>query len=164
MELLKPALGLFFWALLAFMIVFLILKKFAWKPILNMLNERETGIANALQTAEKVKGEMSAMKAENEQLMKQAHEERSAMLKEAKEIKEKMITDAKDLAKTEANKIILDAQEQINRSKMAAITEVKNEIGLLSVAVAEKILRNQLSQDSAQDAYVKKLTEEIKMN
>ena len=92
------------------------------------------------------------------------HIRRSGELEEwTKEVENKE-RDAKELAKTEANKIILDAQDQINRSKMAAITEVKNEIGLLSVAVAEKILRNQLSQDSAQDAYVKKLTEEIKMN
>src|ERR1700749_1203074 len=138
MDLLTPELGLFFWTLVAFLSVFFILRKFAWKPILSMLGEREKGIADSIATAERVKNEMGQLKAENEKLLTQAREERSQMLKEAKEIKDKMISDAKEQAKTEANKIIIDAQQQILQQKNAALTEVKNEIGTLALGVAEK--------------------------
>src|SRR6187200_3263409 len=110
MELLTPSFGLIFWTLLAFIIVFFILKKFAWKPILNGLNEREKGIADSLATAERVRGEMAELKSENEELLAKAREERSAMLKEAREIKDRIINDAKDEAKVHASKIITDAQ------------------------------------------------------
>jgi F-type H+-transporting ATPase subunit b len=164
MDLLTPELGLFFWTLIAFVSVFLILRKFAWGPILSSLGEREKGIADSIATAERVKAEMSQMKAENEKLMAQAREERSTMLKEAKEIKDRMISEAKEQAKAEANKIIIDAQAQIQQQKMAALTEVKNEIGNLAVEVAGKILRKQLSAAEGQDAYAKLLAEDIKLN
>lgn len=164
MDLLTPELGLFFWTLIAFVSVFLILRKFAWGPILSSLGEREKGIADSIATAERVKAEMSQMKAENEKLMAQAREERSTMLKEAKEIKDHMISEAKEQAKAEANKIIIDAQAQIQQQKMAALTEVKNEIGNLAVEVAGKILRKQLSAAEGQDAYAKLLAEDIKLN
>lgn len=164
MDLLTPELGLFVWTLLAFLIVFLILRKFAWKPILNSLSERETGIAESIAAADRVKKEMGQMQAENEKLMAQAREERSLMLKEAKEMKDRIVNEAKDQAKAEANKIIADANQQIHQSKMAALTDVKNEIGKLSVEVAEKILRKQLAAGDAQDQYVNMLAEEIKLN
>jgi len=144
MELLTPDFGLFFWTLLAFLTVFFILRKFAWKPIISSLGEREKGIADSIATAERVKGEMSQLKSENEKLLAQAREERSQMLKEAKEMKDRIIGEAKEQAKTEANKIIIDAQAQIIQQKNAALTEVKNEIGSLALNVAEKILRKQL--------------------
>lgn len=164
MDLLTPEFGLFFWTLLAFLIVFFILRKFAWKPILNMLGEREKGIADSIATAERVKGEMSQLKAENEKLLAQAREERSQMLKEAKDTKDRIISEAKEQAKVEANKIIIDAQAQITQQKNAAITEVKNEIGSLALGVAEKILRKQLSTADGQDSYMKMLAEDIKLN
>jgi len=164
MDLLTPELGLFFWTLVAFIAVFLILRKFAWGPILSSLGEREKGIADSIATAERVKAEMSQMKAENEKLMTQAREERSVMLKEAKEIREKMISEAKEQAKAEANKIIIDAQQQITVQKNAALTEVKNEIGNLAVEVAGKILRQELSSSKGQEAYMKMLSEDIKLN
>lgn len=164
MDLLTPELGLFFWTLIAFLAVFFILKKFAWKPILTSLNERETGIAASIAAAERVKNEMSQMQAENEKIMQQAREERSAMLKEAKETKERIVNEAKDVAKAEANKIIADAQLQIQQQKMAALTEVKNEIGNLAVEVAEKILRKQLDGADAQSAYASILAQEVKLN
>ena len=164
MGLLTPGLGLFVWTTIAFLIVFLILKKFAWKPILETLNEREKGIADSIAIAQKVKNEMAQLKSENEKLMVQAREERSNMLKEAKDIKDRMINEAKDQAKTEANKIIADAQQQIQQQKMAAMTEVKNEIGALAVEVAGKILRKQLSASEGQDAYMKMLADDIKLN
>jgi len=164
MDLLTPELGLFFWTLIAFLAVFLILRKFAWGPILNSLGEREKGIADSIATAQKVKAEMAQMKSENEKLMAQAREERSTMLKEAKEIKDRMINEAKDQAKTEANKIIADAQLQIQQQKNAALTEVKNEIGNLAVEVAGKILRQELAASKGQEAYMQLLSEDIKLN
>ena len=145
MDLLTPEFGLFFWTLLAFLTVFFILRKFAWKPILNMLGEREKGIADSIATAERVKSEMSQLKSENEKLLADAREERTQMLREAKDVKDRIISEAKDQAKAEANKIIIDAQQQIQQQKMAALAEVKNEIGSLALEVAEKILRKQLN-------------------
>ncbi|HTN47082.1 MAG TPA: F0F1 ATP synthase subunit B [Flavipsychrobacter sp.] len=164
MDLLTPELGLFVWTLLAFIIVFVILGKFAWKPILKALTERETGIAESIAAADRVKKEMAQMKNENEQLMQKAREERSLMLKEAKETKDRIVNEAKDAAKAEANKIIVDAQQQIQQQKMAALTEVKNEIGKLAVEVAEKVLRKELATTDAQSSYANLLAEEIKLN
>ena len=164
MDLLTPELGLFFWTLIAFLLVFVILKKFAWKPILNSLGEREKGIADSIATAERVKSEMGQLQAENEKLLIQAREERSLMLKEAKEMKDRIVGEAKEQAKAEANKIIVDAQQQILQQKNAALTEVKNEIGNLAVEVAGKILRKQLSSAEGQETYMKMLADDIKLN
>lgn len=164
MDLLTPELGLFFWTLIAFLAVFFILKKFAWKPILESLDEREKGIADSISTAERVKGEMTQLKSENEKLMAQAREERTTMLKEAKEMKDKIVGEAKEQAKTEANRIIAEAQVQITQQKNAAMAEVKNEIGALAVEVAEKILRKQLNSAEGQEAYMSMLSNDIKLN
>jgi len=164
MDLLTPELGLFFWTLIAFLAVFFILRKFAWKPILNSLGEREKGIADSIATAERVKGEMSQLQAQNEKLLAQAREERTTMLREAKEMKDKIVNDAKDQAKEEANKIIIDAQQQIMQQKNAAMTEVRNEIGSLALEVAEKILRKQLNASEGQEAYMNMMAENIKLN
>lgn len=164
MGLLIPDFGLFFWTLLAFLIVLVILRKFAWGPIVKTLHERESGIANSIAAAEKVKEEMKQMQAQNENLLIQAREERTLMLKEAKETKDKIISEAKEQAKVEANKIMDDTRLQIERQKNAAMTEVKNEIGNLAVEVAEKILRKQLAGQEAQQGFVKMLADEIKLN
>ena len=164
MDLLTPELGLFIWTLVAFLLVFFILRKFAWKPILSMLGEREKGIAESIAAADKIKAEMSLMQNENEKLMVQAREERAQMLRDAKELKDKIVNEAKDQAKAEANKIVSEANAQIQQQKMAALTDVKNEIGKLSVEVAEKILRKQLAAGEAHDQYVNMLAEEIKLN
>lgn len=163
MDLLTPDFGLFCWILVAFLTVFFILRKFAWKPILNSLGEREKGIADSIATAERVKSEMSQLKSENEKLLAEAREERTKMLKEAKEASERMIAEAKERTKAEQNKIIIEAQQQIQQQKMAALTEVKNEIGNLALNVAEKILRKQLS-GAEQESYMKMLSEDIKLN
>ncbi len=164
MDLLTPEFGLFFWTLLAFLIVLFILGKVAWKPILSSLDEREKGIADSIATAERVRNEMSQLQAENEKLLVQAREERSQMLKEAKDTRDRIVNEAKDMAKAEANKIIVDAQHQIQQQKMTALTEVKNEIGNLAVEVAGKILRTQLNAADGQEAYMKMLSEDIKLN
>ncbi|HRP88623.1 MAG TPA: F0F1 ATP synthase subunit B [Edaphocola sp.] len=164
MDLLTPALGLFAWTLIAFLIVLFLLKKFAWKPILGALTERETSIATSIATAEKVKVEMAEMKADNERLLQEAREERSVMLKEAKATKDKILAEAKEQAKIEANKIMEEARFQIENKKNAALTEVKNEIGTLAVAVAEKMLRKELNTETAQSDYIKMLANDIKLN
>lgn len=164
MDLLIPGFGLFFWTALVFLIVLFLLKKFAWKPILSALDEREKGIADSLASAEKVRNEMSNMKSEHEQLLNQAREERTLLLKEAKETKEKIVNEAKDAAKEEANKIMVEARQQIEFQKNAAIVDVKNQIGSLVIEVAEKVLRKELSNKEEQNNYIKKLAEEIKLN
>jgi F-type H+-transporting ATPase subunit b len=164
MQLLTPSLGLLFWTLIAFLFVFFVLRKFAWGPILSSLNQREKTIADSLESAERVKREMVQLKSENEELMARAREERSALLKEAKETRDKMVNDAKEQAKIEANKIILDAQQAINAQKMAAITEVKNQLGQLVIEVTEKVLRKELANPEAQEAHIKGLVDGVKLN
>ena len=164
MHLLLPDLGLLVWTLLAFLVVFFLLKKFAWPAIIKGLNEREEGIANSLATAEKVKLEMAQLKNDNEALLVKAREERAALLKEAKETKDKMINDAKEEAKVAAAKIVADAQASINHQKMAALTEIKNQVGNLVIEVSEKVLRKELSNKVAQESYIKQLAEEAKLN
>ena len=164
MDLLLPGIGLLVWTLIAFLLVFFILKKFAWKIIIQSLNDREKGISDSLETAKKLKAEMAQMKSENEALMAQAREERAAMLKEAREVKDKIINEAKEQAKAEANKIIVDAQQAIHAQKMAALTDVKNQVGTLVIEVAEKVLRRELASKTDQESYIKQLSEGVKLN
>jgi F-type H+-transporting ATPase subunit b len=144
--------------------VFFILKKFAWKPILKALNDREKGIADSLETADRVRAEMSQLKSENEELLAQAREERAAMLKEARDIKDRIVNDAKEQAKAEASKIMTETQQAIEQQKMAAMTDVKNQIGKMVIEVAEKILRKELGSKEAQEAHIRDLVEEVKLN
>jgi len=164
MDLLSPSFGLIIWTLLAFLIVFFILKTKAWPAITKGLKEREQGIADALSTAEKVKAEMAEMKSEHEALLAQAREERAQILKEARETKEKIINESKEAAKTEASKIIAEAQAAIEAQKMAAVTDVKNQIGKMVIEVSEKILRRELNNKPDQEAHIKGLVEEVKLN
>ena len=161
MQLLTPAFGLIFWTLIAFLAAFFILKKFAWPAIINGLNERERTIADSLATAERVKLEMQQLKSENEELLAQAREERAQMLKEAKETKDKIIGEAKEQAKVEANKIIVDANNAIENQKMAALTDIKNQIGNMVVEVAEKVIRRELSKGNDQEIYIRKLADDL---
>ena len=146
MELLLPKIGLLAWTLLAFLIVFFILRKLAWPAIIKGLRDRENTISEALATAQKVK------------------EERAAMLKEARETKDRIINEAKEQAKTEANKIITEAQAAINTQKMAALTEVKNQVGKLVIEVSEKVLRRELANKEAQEAHIKGMVDSVKLN
>lgn len=164
MDLLIPSFGLIFWTLLVFLLLLFILKKFAWKPILASLKERELGIAESLSTAEKVRGEMSQLKSENEALLVQAREERAKMIKEAKDTSDKMIADAKEKAKNEFERIVADAQAAIQQQRNAALIDVKNQMGKLVVEVSEKVLRRELSNRSEQENYIKELAESVKLN
>ncbi len=161
MELLMPALGYFVWTLIAFVIVFLVLRKFAWKPILSTLSDREKNIADAIATAERVKQEMAELKNENEALMQKAREERAIMLKEAKETRDKLVNEAKDQARVEANRILSDAQASIEQQKNAALMEVKNSIGNMVIEVTEKVIRRELSSKAEQEQYIRALANEL---
>ena len=164
MKLLTPEFGLLIWTLLAFLIVFFILKKLAWPAIIKGLRDREKGIADSLSTAERVRAEMAQLKNENEALLALAREERSKLLKEARETKDKIISEAKEQAKAEASKIISEAQAAIETQKMAAITDVKNQVGKLVIEVSEKVLRRELSSKEAQETHVKELVGGVKLN
>ena len=152
--------GLFFWQTVLFILLVLLLKKFAWKPILNAVNEREQGIKDALDSAQKAKEEMANLQADNEKLLKEARAERDVMLKEARDIKNKMITDAKDEAKVEADKMVAQAQAAIESEKKAAIADLKNQVATLSLNIAEKVVKQNLATDDKQQELVKSLLEE----
>jgi F-type H+-transporting ATPase subunit b len=164
MRLLTPEIGLLIWTLLAFLVVFFILKSKAWPAIIKGLRDRENSISESLATAERVKAEMAQLQSENEALLAKAREERAQLLKEARETKDKIIAEAKEQAKTEANKIVTEAQAAINAQKMAALTDVKNQVGKLVIEVSEKVLRKELTGKDAQEAHIKGLVDEVKLN
>ena len=164
MELLSPGIGLIFWTLIAFLVVFFILRKFAWKPILTSLKERETNIASAIASAEKMKEEMALMKSENEALLAEARDERAKMIKEAKDTTAKMISEAKDKARNEYDRIVAEAQIAIQQQKNAALTEVKNQVGKLVVEVSEKVLRRELANRNEQENFIEQQAEIVKLN
>ena len=164
MELVKPEFGLIFWMVISFGLIMLILKKFAWKPILNMLHEREASIQSALDSAEKAKEEMKALQSNNEKILADARNERDLLLKDAREIREKMIADAKGIATKEGERMLTIARENIQNEKMAAITELKNQVASLSIEIAEKILKSELSSDEKQKSLVNTLLKDVNLN
>ncbi|MEM0541455.1 F0F1 ATP synthase subunit B [Flavobacterium sp. j3] len=158
------SLGLFFWQFLIFVGLIFLLKKFAWKPILDAVNEREEGIKNALLSAENAKKEMQNLKADNEKLLAEARLERDAMMKEAREIKDKMINDAKTEAQTAGQKMIEQAKASIESEKNAALAELKAQVSTLSLDIAEKLLKDELSNKEAQTKLVEKMLGDVKLN
>lgn len=162
--LVTPSIGLLFWSTVAFAVLFFVLRKMAWKPILSSISEREQGIEDALSKAEKVKVEMAQMASENEALLQKAREERAGMIKDAKETADKMVAEAKDKAKAEYDRIVGDAQVAITQQKNAALTDVKNQVGALVIEVSEKILRRELSNKAEQENYIKDLASSVKLN
>jgi len=164
MELISPGIGLMFWMVISFSVVVYVLGKFAWIPILSSLKEREQSIESALQSAEKAKEEMKALIFSNEKMKREAIEERDALLSEAKKIKDGIVEEAREKAKVEYNRIVENAKETINYEKIAAMTELKNQIANFSIIIAEKILEKELSEGSKQQEYLNKLLDEIKLN
>lgn len=162
--LLSVSVGTVFWASIAFISVLLILKKMAWGPILQTLEEREQGIANALKQAELAKEEMASLKSGNEQLLKEAREERELILKEAKEMGDKMRSEAKERAAREAAQLLVNAQREIETQKKAAIEELKNQVATLSIEIAEKLVKDNLSDAEKQSALNSKLIQDLKAN
>lgn len=161
MDLLTPSFGLIIWTLLVFAIVFYILKKFAWKPILTSLTEREKNISDAILSTEIVKKEMAALKNENEILLNKAREERSLMMREAKETRDKIISEAREQARLEMNRIVAEAQGAINQQKMASITDLKNQVGNLVIEVSEKVLRRELNNKEEQERFINQLASSV---
>ena len=159
-----PDIGLVFWNTVAFLGLLVVLGKFAWKPMLKAISDREKGIEDSLAKADKMKADLTAMQNENEALLAKAREERATLIKEAKEASEKMIAEAKDKAKSEYERIVADAQVAINQQKNAALTEVKNQVGSLVVEVAEKVLRRELTNKAEQETYIKQLADVVKLN
>jgi F-type H+-transporting ATPase subunit b len=164
MELIQPGIGLAFWMLLSFSILLFILTKFAWKPIAKMLKAREDAIDNALHAAEKAREEILLIQNENEALLAQAKEERDLILAEARKIKDKILEEAKDKANAEGQRIIDTARENIHFEKMQAITDLKNEVAKLSIEIAEKILRDELSNKDKSQQIIQNMVNEIKLN
>jgi len=164
MNLVKPEFGLIFWMTVTFLIVFFLMRKFAWDTILKMIQEREESIESALNSAQKAKEEMAELQNNNEKLLAEARLEKDKMLKEAREIKDTMISDAKDAAQKEALRIMADARNTIQNEKMAAINELKNQVALMSVDIAEKIIRKDLSKDESQKTLVASLINDVKLN
>jgi len=164
MALVTPAIGLMFWTCVVFVLLLVLLKKFAWKPILDAVDERNESIDNALKAADKAKEEMAALNADNERILIEARKERDLLLKEAREIKESIITEAKEKATSEADKIIISAKEQINNDKMKAITELKNQVAELSIEMTEKILKSELSDAVKQKELVSKALKSNELN
>ena len=158
------SLGLFFWQLLLFVGLILLLKKFAWKPILDAVNEREEGIKNALLSAENAKKDMQNLKADNEKLLAEARAERDMMIKEAREIKDKMISDAKTEAQVQGEKMIEQAKATIASEKNAAIADLKNQVSTLSLEIAEKVLKGELANKEAQTKLVETMLGDAKLN
>ena len=158
------SLGLFFWMLVIFVALIFLLKKFAWKPILDAVNEREEGIKNALLSAENAKKEMQNLQADNQRILQEARMERDAMLKEAREIKEKIVSDAKNEAQVQGQKIIEQAKATIESEKSAAIAELKLQVSSLSLDIAEKLLKDELSNKAAQTKLVEKMLGDAKLN
>ena len=164
MGLVTPNPGTIFWMIIIFGVVLFILRKFAWKPILNALNEREESIANALSSADQARKEVEGLKADNEKVIAEARKERDIILKEAKEIKEKIVAEAKEKAAQEAQKTIDQARHQIQAEKTAAISEIKKQVAELSVMIAEKVIKKELEKKGEQEKMVDGLIDDIKLN
>lgn len=162
--LVTPELGLIIWSTLVFCILFFLLAKFAWRPILKAVKDREASIENALNAAEQAKKEMQELSANNEVLLNQARAERDEMLKDARATKDKMISDAKATANAEAERIIASAKEAIQHEKLAAITDLKNQVATLSIEIAEKILKQELSTAEKQKSLIDNAVGEINLN
>ncbi|MBC7605362.1 MAG: F0F1 ATP synthase subunit B [Burkholderiales bacterium] len=156
--------GLFFWQLLIFVGLIFLLKKFAWKPILDAVNEREEGIKTALLSAENARKEMQNLQSDNQRILQEARMERDTMMKEAREIKEKMIADSKNEAQAQGQKMIEQAKAAIESEKNAAMAELKLQVSTLSLEIAEKLLKDELSNKDAQIKLVEKMLGDTKLN
>ena len=164
MDLITPEIGLVFWTAITFLFLLIILRKFAWKPILGAVSDREDGIKDALASAENARKEMENLTADNERILKEARVERETMLKEAREIKEQMIANAESEAQERANKIIEKAQAAIESEKKSAMAELKNHVAGLSLEIAEKVVRQELSNKGKQLELVESMLGEATLN
>ncbi len=163
MQLTSPE-SLIFWTTIIFFVFFILLRKFAWKPILGAVKGREESINNALASAEAARKEMQNLTADNERILQEARMERDALLKEAREMKEKMIADSKHEAQVQGEKMIAQAKAAIETEKNAAMAELKSQVSTLSLSIAEKLLKDELSNKEAQTKLVEKMLGDVKLN
>ncbi len=164
MDLIIPSEGLLFWTTIVFVILLVLLRKFAWKPILGAVQTREGNIQKALDSAKDAEEKMNADTAQNEDLLKQAREERNVILREAKAAGESMVAEAKESAQKDADRILVSANEQIANERMKAVVELKNQVGKLSLEIAEKILKSELDDKAKQESLVNHLVEDVNLN
>lgn len=164
MDLLVPEFGLVIWHSISFLLLLFVLTKFAWKPVLKSIKEREESIDQALASAEKAKQEMARLTNENEELLKAARVERDHILKEAKELKDQIVEDAKVSAQTEGAKLIEQAKKEIDDQKKRALAEVKNQVSELSLDIAKKVLQQEFADQSKQEALVSDLLKDVRLN
>ncbi len=159
MDLVTPSIGLIFWTTVVFVLLVLLLKKYAWKPILTAVEKRNETIKEALESAEKAKQEMESLTANNEKIITEAKKERDSLLKEAREIKKQIIFEAKEQANTEAEKIITTAKDQITNEKLKALTELKNQVAKLAIEMTEKVIGSEFVNEETQKKYVNSVLE-----
>ena len=164
MDLVTPAVGQLFWGGLVFIILLILLKKFAWKPILTAVNEREESIQESMDMAIKTKAEMEALQAQNKDLLKDARIERDKMIKEASETSKKLIEESREEGKAQQQKIVAEAQKIINAEKAAAISELKTQVASLSLEIAEKVIKGELASDDKQRALAEQIAKDISLN
>lgn len=164
MGIIEPGIGLLFWMTLTFVILLVLLSKFAWKPIVNAVNEREASIVDALNQAQLAKKEMQDLKSDNERIIREAKIDRDAILKEAREIKERIVGEAKDVAKAEGERMIESAKQTIQSEKNAAMSDIRSQIGALSVNIAESILQKNLENTEAQNELVQNYLNKSNLN
>lgn len=164
MELVTPSIGLVFWTLVSFLILLFLLKKLAWKPVLGAIYERERSIEDALNRAEIAREEIASLTNQNESLLKQARAERDEILKQAKILKDQIVAEAKDSAQVEGAKMIEKAKIEINNQKIAALSEIKNQVATLSLDIAEKVLRHHFEDKQKQELLVSDLLKDVKLN
>ncbi|MEZ4978095.1 MAG: F0F1 ATP synthase subunit B [Chitinophagales bacterium] len=164
MELLTPDIGLVAWSSVAFLLLLFLLKKFAWKPILSSLEERNTSIEDALAQAEKARKEIADLSARNEEILKEAKEERNNILREANKVKEQIVAEAKEKAQADAAKIMLEAKEDIEVQKKAVMADMKNAAASLAVEIAEKVLTRELNAKGEQESFINELASKATLN
>ncbi len=164
MDLLIPEIGIIFWMIIGFSIAFFILAKYAWKPIVNALKERDSSIATALQDAEKAREEVSKLQTENEKILAEAKAESDKIIQEARSYKDSMLNEAAELAKKQTNKMIEDAKKAIMNERAAAMHEIKKQVSELSISISEKILMQELSASDKQLKFIDKSLNDIKFN
>lgn len=164
MDLITPAVGQLVWGSIVFLILLFLLKKFAWKPMLTAVNDREQSIKDSIELAEKTKAEMIALQTQNQDLLKEARIERDKMIKDAAETSKKMIEESREEGKAQQQKLVAEAQKIINTEKAAAISELKTQVASLSLEIAEKIIRGELSSDDKQRALAEQIANDISLN
>jgi F-type H+-transporting ATPase subunit b len=164
MDLVTPDIGLLFWMLVSFTIVLILLRKYAWNPILKGLKDREESIDNALKQAEQARSEMSNLQSDNEKLLKEARIERDSILKEARGMRDSIVNEAKNKAKTEGEKQIANARLEIENQKQAALADIKSQVAVLSLEIAEKVIREKFDNDEKHQSLVSTMINDVKLN